>query len=70
MIERSERKHWKGGLFYCNPQDPELVIPKRNGSGVTLNFGRREAWIVIGILLSLPLVILLLSLLVMQGAAR
>jgi uncharacterized membrane protein len=62
VTDRSAKKHWKGWLFYCNPQDPELVIPRPNGLGYTLNFARREAWIMIGILLSLPLVIVLVTL--------
>lgn len=62
MTDRSARMHWKGGLFYCNPQDPEVSIPRPNGLGYTLNFARREAWVVIGILLSLPLVIVLVTL--------
>lgn len=62
MTERSAKMYWKGGLFYCNPQDPEVVIPRRNGRGVTLNFARREAWIVIGTLMCLPLVIVLVTL--------
>jgi uncharacterized membrane protein len=64
--ERSARRHWKGGLFYYNPQDPELSIPKRNGRGVTLNFARREAWVVFGIILSLPVIIL--SLIALAGS--
>ncbi|HEY4152313.1 MAG TPA: DUF5808 domain-containing protein [Pseudolysinimonas sp.] len=33
-------EHWKGGLFYVNPDDPALVVPRRFGLGWTLNFGR------------------------------
>lgn len=53
-------EHWKGGLFYVNAQDPALWVPKRLGIGYTLNFARREAWAVLGLILSIPLVILLL----------
>lgn len=64
MADRSARKHWKGGLFYFNPQDPDLYIPKRHGRGVTLNFAHREAWVVLGtvlgVMLSLPLLIVIL----------
>jgi uncharacterized membrane protein len=33
-------QHWKGGLFYVNPDDPALVVPRRFGLGWTLNLGR------------------------------
>jgi uncharacterized membrane protein len=36
--------HWRG-IFYCNPDDPRLVVPKRFGIGRTLNYGRPLAWI-------------------------
>lgn len=30
---------WIGGLFYYNPADPSLAVPKRVGVGYDLNFG-------------------------------
>ena len=36
---------WKWGLFYVNPSDPALLVPKRFGIGYTLNFARPGAWI-------------------------
>lgn len=60
MTDRAARQHWKGGLIYVNAQDPALWVPKRRGIGYTLNFARREAWVVLGVILSLPLVVLLL----------
>ena len=33
-------QHWKGGLFYVNPDDPALLVPRRFGLGWTLNLGR------------------------------
>lgn len=32
--------HWKGGLFYVNPDDPALLVPRRFGLGWTVNLGR------------------------------
>ena len=32
--------HWKAGLFYVNPDDPAILVPKRLGIGWTINFGR------------------------------
>lgn len=50
-----ERRLWRWGMFYVNPEDPRLWVPKRFGIGWTLNFARPWAWIVIGLLTLLPL---------------
>jgi uncharacterized membrane protein len=34
---------WKG-IFYSNPDDPALLVPKRFGIGYTLNFGNPWSW--------------------------
>jgi uncharacterized membrane protein len=50
---------WKWGIFYFNPDDPALFIPKRSGLGYTLNFGRRGSWALMALLLAailLPLI--------------
>ena len=31
---------WLGGMFYINPEDPSLIVPKRAGIGTTINLGR------------------------------
>lgn len=48
-----ERPHsyWKWGIFYFNPDDPALFVPKRHGFGYTLNFANRWSWVVMAILL-------------------
>jgi uncharacterized membrane protein len=52
------------GLFYRNPRDPRLWVPKTSGLGSTLNFAHRLAWPVLLALVGGPLaVILLVSLL-------
>lgn len=35
---------WRWGVFYYNPEDPDLMVPKRTGLGYTLNFGHRGSW--------------------------
>lgn len=35
---------WKLGVFYVNPRDPALWVPKRFGVGWTVNLGRPAAW--------------------------
>ncbi|MFJ3957458.1 DUF5808 domain-containing protein [Arthrobacter sp. NPDC090010] len=34
-----EARHWKAGLFYVDPEDPKLMVPRRLGVGWTVNFG-------------------------------
>lgn len=51
---------WKaGGIIYYAPADPALFVPKKIGIGTTLNFGRPGAWLIIGALTVLPLVLTL-----------
>lgn len=52
-------ERWKWGFFYCNPDDPAILIEKRSGPGYTLNFGRPAAWAITAgflVLLMLPLI--------------
>jgi uncharacterized membrane protein len=35
---------WRWGTFYYNPNDPALIVEKRDGPGFTLNFGNRLSW--------------------------
>jgi hypothetical protein len=38
-------KNWKHFYYYC-PEDPRVIVPKRNGwFGWTINFAHRSAWI-------------------------
>jgi uncharacterized membrane protein len=56
---RSDGGRWRG-IFYVNPDDPALFVPKRFGIGYTLNFGNRLSWFVLAlilILVFLPLVL-------------
>ncbi len=47
VINRDVDKYWKLGLIYYNPDDPSIFVEKRFGVGVTINFGRPGAWMVI-----------------------
>jgi len=38
-------KHWKLMVFYYNPENPRLFVPK--SAGYTINFGRPIVWVVI-----------------------
>ncbi|HJU84002.1 MAG TPA: DUF5808 domain-containing protein [Holophagaceae bacterium] len=51
-----EHRHlYKGGLLYCNPEDPRLWVEKLIGIGWTLNFARPAAWGVLALLVLIPL---------------
>lgn len=42
---------WHGGVFYYNPSDAAVIVPKRFGWGWTFNFARPTAWIYLGAIL-------------------
>lgn len=56
-----EDQYWKGGLFYYNPEDPTLWVPKRFSGGYTVNAGHP-----IGKLIYIGIVLLLLSLILFR----
>lgn len=56
----TEGRFWRAGLFYFNPEDSALMVPKRSGFGYTLNFGRPVCWLIFALLLAVPLVLPLL----------
>jgi len=39
---------WHAGIFYYNPADAAVIVPKRFGLGWTLNFARTTAWFYVG----------------------
>jgi uncharacterized membrane protein len=43
LTHRDDDMYWRGGLFYINPEDHALVVPRRYGLGWTLNFGNPRA---------------------------
>lgn len=38
-INREDERYWLGGMIYNNPDDPDLLVPKRFVPGRTLNVG-------------------------------
>ena len=39
--------NWKWGLFYFNPLDPRMIVPKRKpGLGGTINCASPKAWFI------------------------
>ncbi len=47
--KRPPDEGWKG-IFYSNPEDPALLVPKRFGIGWTLNFGNPWSWVVLALM--------------------
>jgi uncharacterized membrane protein len=39
IIYRDDDRYWYGGIFYNNPDDPAVFVPRRFGFGWTINFG-------------------------------
>ncbi|MBX7221836.1 MAG: DUF1648 domain-containing protein [Blastocatellia bacterium] len=52
-------EQWNGGLFYSNPADERLWVPKITGAGYTINFSHKRAWPVFLLMTGLPLLIAL-----------
>lgn len=48
--QRPSDNRWSG-IFYSDPDDPALFVPKRFGIGYTLNFGNRWSWAVLALFL-------------------
>lgn len=48
-IARDDDRYWVLGIFYFNRDDPSIFVPKRFGSGWTLNCGLPAAWVAIGL---------------------
>jgi uncharacterized membrane protein len=51
VIRQTEAVHWKFRGVYFNPQDPALFVPLRSGVGWTINFGRPQAVLFLGVFL-------------------
>lgn len=49
--DRDEDKYWIAGLIYFNKEDPSLFVEKRFGIGWGLNYGKFEAYLVIGFII-------------------
>jgi len=56
----TDARFWKAGLFYFNPGDSALMVPKRDGFGYTVNFGRPVSWLIFVAIILLGLVMPLL----------
>ena len=53
MLRDTNPRHWKLLIFYFNPAEPRLFVPKRTGLPFTLNFARPMAWAITAIILAI-----------------
>ena len=53
----TDGRFWKAGLLYFNPADSALMVPKREGFGYTLNFGRPVCWLILAFVVLIPLIL-------------
>ena len=51
ILRPTDDAHWKFRGLYFNRQDPALFVPLRSGMGWTLNFGRPQAIVFLGVFL-------------------
>lgn len=54
----TDDQYWKWGVFYCNNNDPSLLVPKKFGIGWTVNFANKWCYILIAITL-LPILLVI-----------
>ena len=60
--DRTPDSAWVLGMLYVNHDDPALFVEKRFGIGYTLNFGHPLAWVLMGLLVGIPVLLGLLRL--------
>jgi uncharacterized membrane protein len=55
VVRETEAVHWRFPGVYFNRQDPALFVPLRNGPGWTINFGRPQAIVFVGLVLAVSI---------------
>ena len=53
MLRDKNPKHWKLVIFYYNPDESRLFVPKRTGIPFTLNFAKSMAWTIFAVTLAM-----------------
>ncbi|HEY7974240.1 MAG: DUF5808 domain-containing protein [Ktedonobacterales bacterium] len=54
-IERLDSRNWYLGVFYYNPDDPAVFVPKRLGLGWTINFAHPGGKVMAAVIVALIL---------------
>lgn len=47
VVDVDRDKGWYFGMFYANPRDRSVFVPKRLGGGFTINFGNPLGWLML-----------------------
>jgi uncharacterized membrane protein len=67
VIRETDAAHWKFRGIYFNPGDPAVFVPLRTGLGWTINFGRPQAILFVGVLLCVGILAPLIIMRVLLG---
>jgi uncharacterized membrane protein len=59
-------RFWRGWIFYVNPDDPALFVPKRFGIGYTINFAHPWSSVALAVILLLAVVPITVAALVLH----
>jgi uncharacterized membrane protein len=51
--EEDISKYYKLGIFYYNPDDSRVLVPKRYGWGWTFNFANYWSWLLMAIIVAM-----------------
>ena len=51
LLRKTDDAHWRFAGLYINRQDPALFVPRRQGPGWTVNFGRPQTLVFIAFVL-------------------
>ena len=57
----SEEDYWKLGIFYYNPSDSRIFLPKRTGLGFTFNFAKPISIFIISAIIVLAVLAIILK---------
>lgn len=60
-FNRQNDEFWRWGIIYNNLNDPAIWVEKRTGLDWTLNFGHKEAWLIIFMILVIPIAFLIFT---------
>ena len=45
--------NWRAGVIYVARRDSRVLVPKRSGLGITINFGHPFAWVPVAVIAGL-----------------
>ena len=55
---RNDPENYRWGIFYFNPRDPRIILPKRiRAMGWTLNFANPYSWLIIISIITLAILL-------------